>query len=99
LAHEIGHYINRRLGGLSRSDLIIADFSRVTNNMRWVACFDEYYFQDKDEYYAETWSHFLCGQKNRTLFRYLDRSFGRLRSKYPAKARLIEEHRKRALAA
>jgi hypothetical protein len=34
LAHEIGHYINRRLGGLSRSDLNIADFSRVTNNTR-----------------------------------------------------------------
>jgi hypothetical protein len=99
LAHEIGHYINRRLGGLSRSDLIIADFSRVTNNMRRVARFDEYFFQDKDEYYAETWTRFLRGRKNRTLFRYLDRSLGRLRSKYPAKARLIEEHRKRALAA
>jgi hypothetical protein len=99
LAHEIGHYINRRLGGLSRSDLIIADFSRVTNNMRRVARFDEYCFQNKGEYYAETWSRFLCGEKNRALFRYLDRPFNRLRSKHPEKAQLIEEHRKRALAA
>jgi hypothetical protein len=64
-----------------------------------VARFDEYYFQNKDEYYAETWARFLRGQKNRSLFRYLNRSFGRLRSTHPEKAKLIEEHRKRALAA
>jgi hypothetical protein len=99
LAHEIGHYLNK-LGGLSPSELSpIAEFSRVTKNMRRVARFDEYYFQNKDEYYAETWSLFLCGQKNRTLFRYLDRSLGRLRSKHPVKVRLIEEHQRRELKA
>jgi hypothetical protein len=96
LSHEIGHRINR-LGGLNPFEP--AEFSRVTNNMRRVARFDEYCFQNKDEYYAETWSRFLCGEKNRALFRYLDRPFNRLRSKHPEKARLIEEYRKRALAA
>jgi hypothetical protein len=94
LAHELAHHINHRLGGLSQFDLFIADFSRVTENMRRVARFDEYYFQNKDEFYAETWARFLCGQKNRTLFRYLDRSLNRLRSKHPEK--LIEEHREAA---
>jgi len=68
LAHELGHYINCRLGGLSRFELtIVADFSRVTDNMRRVARFGEYFFKNKDEYYAETWSRFLCSEKNRAL--------------------------------
>jgi hypothetical protein len=90
LAHELGHYINRRLGGLDRFEV-----SRVTENMRRVARFDEYFFQNKDEYYAETWSRFLCGEKNRALFRYLNRPLGRLRMKHPQKARLIEERGQR----
>jgi hypothetical protein len=96
LAHEIGHYINRRLRGLSRFETgIDPEFSRVTENMRRVARFDEYFFQNKDEYYAETWSRFLCGEKNRTLFRYLNRPLDRLRMKHPQKARLIEERGQR----
>jgi hypothetical protein len=92
LAHELGHYINRRLGGLSRFELsIVADFSRVTDNMRRVARFGEYFFKNKDEYYAETWSRFLCGEKKRSLFRYLKRPLGRLRMEHPQKARLILE--------
>ena len=95
LAHEIGHYINRRLRGLSRFETdfsrIDPEFSRVTENMRRVARFDEYFFQNKNEYYAETWSRFLCGEKNRTLFRYLKRPLDRLRMKHPQKARLILE--------
>jgi len=97
LAHEIGHYINHRLRGLDLSRFetdfsrIDPEFSRVTENMRRVARFDEYFFQNKDEYYAETWSRFLCGQKNRALFRYLNRPLGRLRMKHPQKARLILE--------
>jgi len=97
LAHKLSHHINRGLGGLSPSDLFIADFSRVTKNMRRVARFAEYYYQNEDEYYAEIWSRFLRGRKNRTLFRYLDRSLGRLRSKHAEKAQLIEEHRERAI--
>jgi hypothetical protein len=95
LAHELGHYINRRLGGLDRFELSLfkfpAEFSRVTENMRRVARFGEYFFQSKDEYYAETWSRFLCGEKNRTLFRYLNRPLGRLRMKHPQKTQLILE--------
>lgn len=97
LAHELGHYINRRLGGLSRCEVSIfkdpglAAFSRVTDNMRRVARFDEYFFQNKDEFYAETWSRFLCGDKNRSLFRYLNRPLDRLRMKHPQKVRLILE--------
>jgi len=96
LAHELGHYINRRLGGLSRFELstfkVAAELSRVTDNMRRVARFGEYFFQNRDEYYAETWSRFLCGEKkNRALFRYLKRPLDRLRMKHPQKARLILE--------
>jgi hypothetical protein len=88
LAHELGHHINNRLEGLS-------DSSHVTESMRRVAQFDEYFFQNKDEFYAETWSRFLCGGNNRTLFRYLKRPFDRLRRKHPQKTRLILELAKR----
>src|SRR6267378_6716267 len=90
LAHELGHYINNRLEGLSRPES-----SHVTENMRRVARFDEYFLQNKDEFYAETWARFLCGKKNRTLFRYLNRPLGRLRMKHPRKTRLILELAKR----
>jgi hypothetical protein len=50
---------NGELGGLSPLDLFVDEFSRVTNNMRRVARFDDAYcFQNKDEYYAETWTRF-----------------------------------------
>jgi hypothetical protein len=91
LAHELGHYINHRLGGLSELQL---EFP-VTENMRRVARFDEYFFQNKDEFYAETWSRFLCGERNRALFRYLKRPIDRLRMKHPQKTRLILELAKR----
>lgn len=96
LAHELGHYINHRLKGLSFFEFgLDPEFSRVTQNMRQVARFDEYFFQNKDEYYAETWSRFLCGENNRSLFRYLNRPLGRLRMKHPQKTRLILELAKR----
>ena len=96
LAHEIGHHINHRLGGLSpfessfftNSDL--AQLSQVTANMRRVARFDAYYAQNKDEFYAEAWSLFLCGENRPTLFRYLSRPLRRLRVRHPEAARLIE---------
>ena len=91
LAHELGHYINNRLGGLTRPEL----FSRVTENMRRVARFREYFFQNKDEYYAETWGRFLRGKENRGLFRYLNRPLSRLRMKHPRETRLILEVAKR----
>jgi len=96
LAHEIGHHINHRLGGLSpfessfftNSDL--AQLSQVTANMRRVARFDAYFAQNKDEFYAEAWSLFLCGENRPTLFRYLSRPLRRLRVRHPEAARLIE---------
>ena len=90
LAHELGHFINNRLEGLSRPES-----SHVTESMRHVARFDEYFFQNKDEFYAETWARFLCCEKNRALFRYLNHPLGRLRMKHPRKTRLILELAKR----
>jgi hypothetical protein len=63
--------------------------------MRRVARFREYFFQNKDEFYAETWSRYFCGEKNSALFRYLKRPFDRLRMKHPQKTRLILELAKR----
>jgi hypothetical protein len=98
LAHEIGHCINHRLRGISFFEFgLDPEFSRVTQNMRRVARFAEYFFQNKDEYYAEIWSRFLCGGNNRTLFRYLNRPLSRLRMKHPQKARLIEQSRSEAI--
>jgi len=90
LAHELGHYINWRLGGLSRPES-----SHVTESMRRVARFDEYFFKNKDEFYAETWSRFLCGENNRSLFRYLNQPLDRLGVKHPQKTRLILDLAKR----
>ena len=89
LAHEIGHLINHRLGGLSPFE---RNSSRVTANMRRVARFDAYFLQKRDEFYAEAWSLFLCGVNRPTLFRYLSRPLRRLRVRHPEKARMIEAH-------
>jgi hypothetical protein len=88
LAHEIGHLINHRLGGLSPFE---RNSSRLTVNMRRVARFNDY-FWNRDEFYAEAWSVFLCGINRPTLFRYLKRPLRRLRVRHPEKARLIEAH-------
>jgi len=97
LAHEIGHHINYRLNALCRLELFLYEFapelSRVTPNMRRVSRYDDYFSQSKDEFYAETWSFYLCGENKPTLFRYLNRPLTRLRSWHPEKARLIAEHR------
>jgi hypothetical protein len=95
LAHEIGHYINRRLGGLHSSELSFAQSFPVTENMRRVARYVEYFYQNRDEYYAETWARYLCGDKNRALFDYLKKPLRRLRMEHPEKTRLIEDHRAR----
>ena len=51
---------------------------------------DAYFAQNKDEFYAEAWSLFLCGENRPTLFRYLSRPLRRLRVRHPEAARLIE---------
>jgi hypothetical protein len=94
LAHEIGHHINQRLDGLSRLELFPQISGVVTKTMRRVARFREYFYQNRDEYYAETWARYLCGGENRA-FRYLKTRLGRLRIEHPEKTRLIEDHRAR----
>src|SRR5215469_4449974 len=99
LAHELGHYINHTLWGLSRVEAKLpGECFPVTQNMRRVARFDEaHLLKNRDEFYAETWSRFLCGGGSRTLLRYLQRPLGRLRTRHPEKARLIERHRIKAI--
>jgi hypothetical protein len=98
IAHEIGHLINHRLGGLSSFERnncegpALAQLSRVTANMRRVARFNDYLLQNRDEFYAEAWSRFLCGGNRPTLFSYLSRPLRRLRVRHPEQAKLIETH-------
>jgi hypothetical protein len=97
LAHEICHHINHRLGVLKRSELYFKLFSPVIENMRRVARFDEYFYQNTDEYYAETWARFLCGKGSDALLRYLEKPRRHLRKDHLEKAQLIEDHRKRVV--
>jgi hypothetical protein len=80
---EIGHHINQRLGGLSRLELFPQILGVVTKTTRRVARYDERFFENRNEYYAETWSRFLCGDKKRTLLRYLDKPIRHIRMKHP----------------
>jgi hypothetical protein len=98
LAHEIGHYINRMLDGRLGFELLYA-VSPVTRTMRRVARFNEYFYQNKDEYYAAVWSRYLCGREKRTLLRYLEKPLRDLRTNDPVKAQLIEDYRAARLIA
>lgn len=93
LAHEIGHHINRRLGGLRVAEMYREIFP-VSMTMRLVSGFEDHFLQNRDEFFAECWACYLCGYRRpRTLLQYLKPVLDRVRAKHPKLATLIERHR------
>jgi hypothetical protein len=93
LAHELGHYINRRLGGISALEMY-PEIWPVPETMRKRSGFEDAFFKNRDEFFAESMCNYLCGYlKPRANLRYAERVLRRVRFKNPEAARLIKRHR------